>query len=262
MGDFQRAPALRRRRVRVAAQTSRRRAHDLLRSGIRDGVLQTSLAEEALTASLWATRNAVRDALHMLVDEGLISRQPRHGTNVVRRVVAVPLEELAPPPTGQPGEAPVTVEQLETRTVPINAVVSAKLDTGYETVVLSEQLISIDGEAVCLRTAYLVTDLSPEEVGDRLVAIDGTHMRSASAFEQFFGVPNGEVESTIEAVPGERDTCALLGVPEGAPVLFRESVHRDVFGKSRMLVYSHYRSDRIAFSSVAKVEAQTGRNTA
>jgi GntR family transcriptional regulator len=253
MGDTAMIEDFRRRRIRTGVQTSRRRAHDLLRAGIRAGVVERHLVEDALTASLWSSRNAVREALQMLVEEGLVSRQPRHGTTVVRRIASVPLEELMPPPTGKPGEATVRVEQLETRSVPINGVVAERLATDQETVVLSEQLLTIDDEPVSLRTAYLLTDLPPEQVAERLGVIDETHMPSASAFERFFGVPNGEVESTIEALPAERETARVLGIPVGAPVLFRESVHRDGHGQPRMLVYAHYRGDRIALCSLTKV---------
>jgi GntR family transcriptional regulator len=244
----------RRRRVRVGVQTSRRRAHDLLRAGIRASLVEEQLVEDTLTGALWTSRNAVREALQMLVAEGLVSRRPKHGTNVVRRVTSVPLQELMPPPTGQPGEARVRVEQLEARTVPLNPVVADRLVTDGESVVLTEQLLFIDDEAVSLRTAYLVTDLSVAQVVERLSAIDATHLPSATAFERFFGVELGEVESYIEAIPGERDACRVLGMEPGAPMLFRESVHRDVLGRPRMLVYAHYRGDRIALSSLTELD--------
>lgn len=251
MDDF------RRRRARVGAQTSRRRAHDLLRAGIRAGVMQEQLVEDTLTAALWSSRNAVREALHMLVGEGLVSRQPRHGTTVLRRIASIPLEELMPPPSGDPGAARVRVEQLETRSVPTNCVVSERLPASGPTVVLSEQLLFIDDEPVSLRTAYMSTDLPPEAVSERLCTIDANHVPSATAFEQFFGVPNGEVESVIEAIPGERETCRILGMPVGAPVLFRESVHRDIHGTPRMLIYAHYRGDRIALSTLIRLDTET-----
>ncbi|MGF7238471.1 MAG: GntR family transcriptional regulator [Frankia sp.] len=248
MGDY------RRRHLRVGTQTSRRRAYDLLRAGIRAGVVEEQLIEDALTRALWTSRNAVRDALQMLVEEGLVSRRPRHGTNVVRRIASVPLQELMPPPTGRPGEAGVRVRQMETRTVPISGIVANRLATSQEFVTLSEQLIFIDDEAVCLRTAYMVTDLTPAEAEKSLGVIDATHIPSAEAFKLFFGVPMGEVESTIEAIPGERDACRALGMVTGAPVLFRESIHRDVNGRPRMLLYAHYRGDRIALSTLTHID--------
>lgn len=244
----------RRRRNRADAQTSPRRAHDLLRAGIRVGVVREQLIEDVLSSALWSSRNAVRSALHMLVNEGLVSRQPRHGTTVIRRVASVPLEELMPPPTGAPGEALVRVEQLEVRSVPVNGVVADRLMITSEHIALSEQLVFIDDEAVCLRTSYLVTDLPLEETRARLDEIDAQHIPSADAFRAFFGVDVLEVESTIEAIPGERDACQILGIAVGSPVLLRESVHRDVDGQPRLLVYAHYRGDRIALATLVKVE--------
>lgn len=253
MADQSIVADFRRRRARVGAQTSRRRAHDLLRSGIRTGVVKDNLVEESLSTSLWSSRNAVRDALHMLVDEGLVTRQPRHGTVIVGRIASIPLQELMPPPTGEPGEARVRIEMLEIRRVPMNGVLAACLSTEQDSVLLTEQCTWIDDEPVALRTSYLDTELGPEDAARRLHEIDATPMPSADAFALFFGVGNGAIESTIEAIPGEHEACRILRLPEGAPVLFRQSVHRDIRGRSRLLVFTHYRGDRIALSSVADV---------
>jgi GntR family transcriptional regulator len=253
MADQSIVADFRRRRARVGAQTSRRRAHDLLRSGIRTGVVKDHLVEDSLSNSLWSSRNAVRDALHMLVEEGIITRQPRHGTVIVGRIASVPLQELMPPPTGGSGDVRVRVESLETRRVPMNCVLAASLHTEQDSVLLTEQCTWIDDEPVSLRTSYLDTDMGPEEAARRLQEIDRTPMPSSDAFELFFGVGNGAIESTIEAVPGESEACRILGLPEGAPVLFRQSVHRDIHGRSRLLVFTHYRGDRIALSTVADV---------
>jgi len=257
MGDHSIVSDFRRRRARDGAQTSRRRAHDLLRSGIRTGVVKDLLVEDVLSASLWSSRNAVRDALHMLVAEGIITRQPRHGTVVVGRIASVPLQELMPPPTGEPDDIRIRVEHFETRRVPMNGVLAAWLNSDRDTILLTEQCTWIDDEPVSLRTSYLDTELGPEDAARSLEEIDRVHMPSADAFELFFGVPNGSVDSTIEAIPCEREACRILRLPEGAPVLFRQSVHRDIHGRARLLVFTHYRGDRIALSSVADV-AGTG----
>jgi GntR family transcriptional regulator len=215
--------------------------------------MDRQLIEDALMRSLWTSRNAIRAALQMLADEGLVSRRPRFGTTVIGQVALVPAEELMPLPTTQPGRGRVRVRQLESRRVPISSVVADRLALRDDSLVLTEQLTFIDDEPVSLRTGYLVTDLSPSQVENRLRVIDARHVPSAIAFAQFFGVPCSRVESTVEAIRGEPDTCAALGIPAGSPVLFRESVHLDGDGKPRMLVHTHYRGDRIALSSATDV---------
>jgi DNA-binding GntR family transcriptional regulator len=71
----------------------------------------------------------------------------------------------------------------------------------------------------------------------------------------------GSVESTVEAIPGQPDTCHVLGIPAAAPVLFRDSLHSDVGGTPRLLVHTHYRGDRVALSGVTDVDEGEIRTT-
>lgn len=250
-----------RRHVRPGLQTSPRRALDLLRTGIRAGVVDQQLIEDVLVRSLWTSRNAVRSALQILADEGLVSRQRRFGTNVIRRVALVPMEELMPPPADRTDQGRVSVQRVECRLVPTSPIVAHRLETSRDSVILTEQVTFIDEEPVALRTSYLVTDLPPDLVENRLNDIDSRHIPSATAFEEFFGVRLGSVESTVEAISGQPDTCQVLGIPATAPVLFRDSVHSDIGGTPRLLVHTHYRGDRVALSGITDVHEGEIRTT-
>jgi GntR family transcriptional regulator len=243
------AESVSRWRVRANVQTSRRRVHDMLRAGITAGVIDKPLVEDELKTTLWTSRNSVRGALQMLAEEGLVSRRPKHGTNVVRRIVSVPLWDLFPRSSSQPGQARVRVQLLETRTVPVNCVIADRLMSTEHSVILFEQLVFIDDEPVSVHTSYVVTELSPAQVVERLRIVHATDRADAAIFEEFFGERLAEVEIKIEAIPGDEATCRLLGIPTGAPVLFRESLRRDVHGRPRALVYAHHRGDRIALST-------------
>jgi GntR family transcriptional regulator len=219
------------------------------------GLVDRQLIEDTLMRSMWTSRPAVRAALQMLADGGLVSRRPRFGTTVIGQVALVPMQELMPLPTAQPGAGCVRVEQLETREVPVSAILAERLATERDSVFLTEQLTFIDDEPVSLRAAYLVTDLSPLDAKKRLIVVDSRHVPSATAFAQFFGVPVGKVEATVEAIPGDPETCQILGMLPGSPVLFRESVHFDTSRTPRMLVHTHYRGDRVAISTSTEVDS-------
>src|ERR1022692_2446265 len=79
--------ALIRERARVEGaekQHSSLRVYGLIKSAIRIGLLgpEEKLLEPDLVRTYAASRGAVREALGQLADEGLVTREPRHGTVV------------------------------------------------------------------------------------------------------------------------------------------------------------------------------------
>src|SRR5262249_29570424 len=79
-------------------QTSSRRVYELLRSAIRTGYLPagTQLVEFELVKTLSTSRNALRVALQLLADEGVVERNPRSGTFITSAMVQITLNELDP----------------------------------------------------------------------------------------------------------------------------------------------------------------------
>ena len=79
-------------------QTSSRRAHDLIRSSIRMGMVPRSamLMEHKLVSGLATSRNAVREALQLLATEGLVERSVRTGTRLIGSILEVPIDQFLP----------------------------------------------------------------------------------------------------------------------------------------------------------------------
>lgn len=231
-------------RLKLARQLQRcpRRVHDLIRADIRSGMARRDdqLVEHDLVHSLGTSRNAVRRALQLLAQEGLVSRAPRHGTSVVTEILQISVDPHGPfTVAGRPGDDALTIERTDTRRVPATPLLSERLRIDDSEVVLIEDVVRWRGAPMMVRVGYLpVTTLAPtlvQRLQDR-----------STAFEQRFGVPLGSWEAAMEAMACEASTARLLDVPEGMPILVRELLLRDEQGRARELSYTHYRSDRVA----------------
>ena len=112
-------------------QTSSRRAHDLLRSGIRMGLMPRDalLAEHELVEQLATSRNAVREALQLLANEQLVERSPRTGTRLIGSIMELPIDQFLPL-VAEGGGARIEVRVLETRIVPATPVLASRLEIG------------------------------------------------------------------------------------------------------------------------------------
>ncbi|MFT4084274.1 MAG: GntR family transcriptional regulator [Nocardioides sp.] len=235
--SFNRARNETRRRL----QRSPHRVHDLLRSGIRTGLLagNGALIEDALVASLAASRNSVRQALQLLAAEGLVLRRPNLGTTVVGSISEVPLHEIVS--RSQLGATSVTVREVDQREIPSTDYLRARLETDAETVEVDEVLVCADGEPRSVRVSYVPWEGAPCPRVRDVIPVP-------QAFKKVFGVALGECEVSISAVACGASLSGMLGIVEGAPVLVEEVVLRDVNGQPREFSYTHHRADRVALS--------------
>jgi DNA-binding GntR family transcriptional regulator len=222
-------------------QTSPRRAHDLLRSSIRAGMIRgdSLLIEDSLVRSLSTSRNAIRQALQMLAQEGLVERRPHHGTSVVGEILEVPFDQLVPPVAFD--RSRVAVRILESRQIPSTPYIKARLEIDDEALDVLEILITFDDEPLSLRVSYVPVSTEPVRRTTEVIPVP-------VAFEQVFGVPMGRAESSVEAIAAGASASRLLDVPEGAPVLVQEQLLRDINGVPRELSYTHYRSGRVSLA--------------
>lgn len=211
--------------------------HSLLRALVRIAGPGTVMREEELTASIGATRSAIRDALQMLANEGLVTRQRKSGTVVVGTVEEIPGDEIIADAT-MCADDRFTVDQLGTRMIRANDQLARLLGAGNSELCVSESLVRIDGRPSCVRTSYVAQQFS-----ERMITSVAPLRQS---FEHVFGVPLGEVESTIEAITLDHRIAALLGLTAGAPGLMRELVLRDRSGSVRELSFTVYRGDAFA----------------
>ena len=227
-------------------QTSPRRAHDLIRTAIREGILQPNdrLVEHYLIRELATSRNAVREALQLLALEGLVRRERREGTTVVGSVIRIPVDDIL----SSVAPESFRVERLDDRKVPSTDLIRARLQTGADQVGVIEHLFTFEGEPIGIRVAYYHAHVRQPVAWAECPDIN-------TAFEAVFGMPMSHVETTIDAVPCEARTSRILDIPEGSPCLVKEQTLYDRTGRPQEFAYSHYRSDRVSF--VARASGPT-----
>ncbi|OLT22871.1 hypothetical protein BJF78_33115 [Pseudonocardia sp. CNS-139] len=238
--------------MRPDLQTSVRRVYTLLRAGIRSGTLapDAQLVESEVAALMDASRNSVRRALQMLAAEGLVSREPRQGTSIVRGIVRVSLDQRTVPDQSSAlwrgGNGPLyRSELLECREVTPSEYVRTRLALRSATVTMSEHLVYLLNEPVSVCLVYTPVGLAAEN-------LQLENRNRACAFRHRFGVELGRHEDTVEAVACEARTGTLLGVRAGSPILLRETLAVGADGVPRELTYKYNRGDRVAVVTVTE----------
>ncbi|MDV8023849.1 GntR family transcriptional regulator [Rhodococcus sp. IEGM 1330] len=229
--------------------TSPRRVYELIRSGIRRGTMPHDkvLSEQHLIETLGATRNAVRKALQMLADDGVVLRARRAGTSIAHDIVAVREGEIGPRAwAGAPDEGRLTVETLECRRITAPAVIQEFIGTEVETVILLEQIGRMGGKPLYLRVGYCITDFDIEDFKVRIESNHSEFPPMAVAHHRIFDTTYGGSSSVVEAISCQERPAELLEMAVGAPVLLRELITRDTDGRPAELSFTHFRADRVA----------------
>jgi GntR family transcriptional regulator len=246
-------------------QNSPRRAYDLLRLGIRRDLMSRTenLSEGMITKGYATSRNAVREALQILVDEGLVTRLPRFGTKITGRITMLPLHDaggdfakmstvLSLNDSDRDFTTTPTVcvtaayQELDIKLVPASPILKGRLEIDDDMVLLVEHLLSTRGEPIYIRAAYLAAGDDVDNRIERVRDIYSTSHSTPLAMRELFGTDVGRVETTVEAVPCEPRTSRLLGVEPGAPILLRERLVFGADGKPHELSFTHLRGDRTA----------------
>lgn len=191
-----------------------RRVAEVLRQRIRggsfpDGVLAD---ERTLADQLDASRNTVRDALGLLREEGLITRQRGVGTTVVRPTYGHGLDRLAGLAEALTGYGTVTNEVLvaETTADPPAAVAERLgLALGAAAVHI-ERIRRLDGVPVSLDRTYLEPGIGGDVLRGDLQGRD-----IFAIIEEAIGGPLGRAEVEVRAANADHATAALLDVGSG-----------------------------------------------
>jgi GntR family transcriptional regulator len=219
-------------------QTSPRRVHNLIRTAIRDGMLQQDdrLIENYLIRELGSSRNAVREGLQLLACEGLVSREPRAGTTVIGKVVRIMIDDIVSVVAAEE----VTIVRLDDRQVPSNDLIRSRLQTDATRVGMIEHLFLFDGQPIGIRVAYYHAHVRQPEGWQHCPDLP-------TAFNIVFGLPLGHVQSTVEAVPLDSRTSRILDLPVGSTSLVKEQILYDISGIPQEFTYAHYRADRVSF---------------
>ena len=245
-----------RRPARPLARRGERRLRSVrakaLAERIRGDVLAGSFAsgslpdEQRLVNRYDASRNEVREALRLLVDEGLLVRRPGLGTRVAAQKFAHSLDRLA-------GLAETLLEQGEIanqvrvarweRPSPVVAR-RLELDPG-EDVLFLERLRSLDGAPLSLDRSYLTAS-----IGAELLHRDLRGRDVFTLVEEIAGVPLGAAKITLQAVNAEPGIADALGVGAGDAIFVIDRLTGLADGTPIDLETIYLRGDRISFTSV------------
>lgn len=218
-----------------------RRIADVLRPQILAGAYETLPDERALAADFGASRNAVRDALAVLVAEGLLERRRGVGTVVVGERHRHPLSRLAGLAETLGGTVRNEVRLARPERAP--AAVAARL--GTDDTIHLERLRYLDDEPLSLDRTYLAGD-----VGRPLLAADLAGRDVFALIEETTGGPLGTADVTVRVTTADAHTATLLGVPEGAGLFAVERLSRLADGRPVDLEYLLVRGDRLTLHAV------------
>lgn len=226
-----------------------RQVADVLRQQITAGVFPDgALPDERLLGQrLAASRNAVREALALLRDEGLIVRRRGIGTTVVTPKYGHGLDRLTGLAETLTGYGTVTNEVRAARAVAHPPGVIAErlqLAEGDEAVHL-ERLRRLGGHPLSVDTTWLTPD-----IGRPLLDCDLENRDVFALIEETSGSPLGEAELTVHAVSADADTAKLLEVPEGAAVFAIDRLTRLADGRPVDAETLRVRADRLALHAL------------
>lgn len=228
-------------RARRIADVVRRH---LTESAFPDGWLPD---EHTLARSLGASRNAVREALALLRDEGLITRRRGLGTQVVAPKYGHGLDRLAGLAETLTGYGTVTNEVRTAHVVPHAPQAITRrlgLPDGAEAVCL-ERLRRLGGAPLSVDTTWLTAD-----IGRPLLDSDLAHRDVFDLIEETSGLRLGRAEITVHAVTADADTARLLDVADGAAVFAIDRLTRLADGRPVDTEVLRVRADRFTLQAV------------
>jgi len=229
-----------------------RRLRDLLRDQILSGTYRADglPSEPELTRMLGASRNAVRDALALLSDEGLVERLRGVGTLTLSPKASHRVDRAWGMTTSaqpQGSGAGVGRELLFRSVRPAGDVVSEALQVARTSqVAVIERRTTIAGRPAGVWTDYLALTIAPglQDLPDE----DVTNLYTA--LELRLGLQIGRQETSIEAVPADAAVEELLEVSPGTPLLL---LRRTVFladGRKVDVGFGRFRGDALVLTSV------------
>jgi GntR family transcriptional regulator len=227
---------------RLRADRARQVADVLRRQVLAGGYGGVLPNETELGREFGASRNAVRDALAVLVAEGLVSRVQGVGT-VVTGEQRYPhaLSRLSGLAEELREHGTIVNEVRAAGLVTAPPLVAARL--GQTEVVYVERLRRLNGTPLSLDLTYLVRD-----VGEAVLAGDLAGTDVFTLIERHAGQPLSGGTLTVEAVNADPHTAALLGIAPGAALLAAERLARLADGTPADYEYIRIRGDRLVLS--------------
>ncbi|GAB4475267.1 MAG: transcriptional regulator NagR [Anaerolineae bacterium] len=217
---------------------------ELLRSQIMSGELAPGdmlPTENELIKRYHLSRATVRQALDLLVQDGLIYRQRGRGTFVARPTIEQTLSRIISftEDMQQRGLVPQTIV-LASELVPAGEEIARMLEIepGEELAHL-KRLRLADGEPMSVENAFLVHRCCPGVLNR-----DYARTPLRETLEREYGIRLAYARQKIRAVSATRDLADLLGVASGAALLCIERVTLDDKGTPVEFLRIHHRGDR------------------
>lgn len=208
-------------------------------------------SEDALAVEYGVSRITVRQALSLLEQDGLITRQRGRGT-----FVSETFKPLKPPEfsgsmeelIAQGVRIKVKVLSLERIEAPARIRESLELKPGEP--VLMIQKVRLVEEAPL---SYVINYL-PEAIGRKVENADLNQRPLLMILEKDFGLVAGEAIQSVGATVADSKVAPLLEVRIGDPLLRAERTVYDSEGQPLEHVSALYRSDRYSFTIKLKRE--------
>jgi GntR family transcriptional regulator len=226
-----------------------RQVADVLRQQITAGTFEDGVLpdERSLGHRLGASRNAVREALGLLRDEGLITRRRGIGTTVVMPKYGHGLDRLAGLAETLIGYGAVTNEVREARVVrhPPEAIAERLRLADGAGVVYLERLRHLGGHPLSVDTTWLA-----EDIGRPLLGCDLAHRDVFALIEEATGNRLGDAELTVHAVTADPDTATLLEIPPGAAIFAIDRLTSLADGRPVDVESLRVRADRLALHAL------------
>jgi len=228
-----------------------RRAHrarlvrDGLRARIVDGDYQGGALppEDQVATEFSVGRNVVREALAMLVGEGLVRRDQGIGTRARNPVLVHELSRLRAiaEEGGDPTADRVFYRHLAWEQLPASPAVAAELglDPGAD-VVLWER-VTHAREPIVLWSSYL-----PASLGlPRPAEVTATEGGGTFAYLEQHGVQIGVARVRTGATTADAALAEMLEISPGAPVMVQHRLTSTPEGRPLELATGYYRHDRL-----------------
>ncbi|GAA4464198.1 GntR family transcriptional regulator [Phytohabitans houttuyneae] len=240
----------RRRRADGARQVA-----DVLRHQVLGGAFATGHLpkEDQLCREFGVSRNTVREALALLVGEGLVERVPGIGTTVVTGKYPHGLHRLMGLAETLHEHGEISNEVRTVALIRAPSAVARRLRLApEEPVVYVERVRHLDGLPLSLDLTYL-----PRDIGEPLMDADLARRDIFVLIEQTAGQPLGRADISVEAVNADRHTAALLDTVDRAALLMVERLTHLADGRPVDLEWVRFRGDRVTMRGELRRDSDT-----
>ena len=225
-------------------QRSPLRLHAQIRSGIRRGVVGASdrLDEDSMVRTYSTSRNAVRAALALLAEEGIVSRERRHGTIVMDSIEDIQIG------TGNGWNTDETfrhaMTNLGSSTIPTTPLIAGLLRTSEDTVRVTQFVDFRDGVPFLIYINYAAMS-----GGDRQYTSECPSESFEVLFERAYKSPLARIDCSVQAVSSDERTARLLNVAPGTALMLKERLLVDATGTPREFSHTYYIASRVALTT-------------